>query len=308
MKRPDPPLSQIILHSLQACLRALLGDPGEVSPALDVALGAPFAPCHPTGEPATDGHAWDAGLVAAAALYGFALRPMHPRRAARRLSTAGEFDDHFHDSYAPLIERALAHDQCVLAWQGWAESAGRCWGIIERHDDTTGRFAGRAGPTVTAAELTGPAIQCYTVEERTARSPTPDETLATGLAAGARVVAELADDPAWHAATDLWDHWQERIAGGPLDTRIAADWGMSAAYWAADRAAVADWINANRFTTEAETANAIARSLAESAAALDTLAQALDRGDRNAADTQLARLIAVERQLQAAGDAVQLSK
>ncbi len=60
----------------------------------------------------------DALLVEAAALFGVRLREVHPPEAARGLSDAPEFAQHFEASYKPIILRALENREPVIAWQG----------------------------------------------------------------------------------------------------------------------------------------------------------------------------------------------
>lgn len=99
-------------------------------------------------------------IVGVAAEFGLRLRELHPPAAAAGLDQSAEFPAHFHDSYAPLIRRALANGQTALAWKGWEDGA--VWGLIERERD--GVFEGPAGDGPAPVRLTGAAHQVYIVE------------------------------------------------------------------------------------------------------------------------------------------------
>lgn len=105
----------------------------------------------------------DAALVESAALLGIRLRDLHPPEAAGGLDRASEFQQHFHDSYLPLMKAALASDQPLLAWCGWPAPAEREWGVLvqTRGDELLGYTVGCQAPL----PLRGPALQVYVVED-----------------------------------------------------------------------------------------------------------------------------------------------
>jgi hypothetical protein len=60
----------------------------------------------------------DVFLPTAGRALGLRIRDLHPAAAARGLRQAAGFQQHFDASYRPLIERALEHNQPVIAWLG----------------------------------------------------------------------------------------------------------------------------------------------------------------------------------------------
>ncbi len=162
-------------ESLAVCLRAVLTGFGvrrpydELVSTLGLGAATVAAPDDSLDSWAT--YARDAGLVPTANLYGLCLRDLHPPNATPGLGRSAEYPEHFHDSYVPLIMRALEHDQLVLAWRGWPAPGERLWGVITRArgDQLFGQMQGCGDELV---PLAGPAHQVYIVEE--SRPPNPN--------------------------------------------------------------------------------------------------------------------------------------
>ncbi|MBN2445563.1 MAG: hypothetical protein JXO22_02485 [Phycisphaerae bacterium] len=108
----------------------------------------------------------DVSLAAAAETYGILLRELHPPAAAIGLADAREFEQHYRDSYVPLIRRALEVGQVCLAWRGWPQPMDRAWGVI-----TEARAAAlwgvAPGRSSTLRQIGGAAWQVYIVEKIT---------------------------------------------------------------------------------------------------------------------------------------------
>lgn len=120
----------------------------------------------------------DALLPEAALLLGLRLREIHPPQAAVGLSRFEPFAQHFEASYAPLIQRALHHDQPVLAWQGWPTKRQSPWGIITREGTVGCGFAGAvAGTSDNATPIVSPPVQLYVVEEISPKRPSNERLL-----------------------------------------------------------------------------------------------------------------------------------
>lgn len=120
----------------------------------------------------------DAALMESSRLLGMRVRELHPPAAAAGLRDSAEFGLHFLDSYVPLIEKALAVGQSVLAWRGWPPPYENSWGVIE--SCAAAGVAGRcANAQAGAVAMVGPAHQVYVVEARDAPQPlASDELLA----------------------------------------------------------------------------------------------------------------------------------
>ena len=155
-------------ESLAVALRAVLARYGQDQPYENVltALGLGTLVTAHADEPL---RCWptlgrDVRLSGIAELFGLRLRPLHPPDAAGGLGQSREFAGHFHDSYLPLIQTALAHEQPVLAWRGWPAPSSRCWGILTHEQD--GRLFGytllQGGEPV---PLIDPAHQVYVIED-----------------------------------------------------------------------------------------------------------------------------------------------
>lgn len=168
-------------ESLALALRAILAGRGvdQGYDQLVALLGLGFSI---TADPAGCAAHWqllarDAALLDASEVCGMRLRDLHPPDAAIGLASSAEFPQHFADSYVPLIRRAVAHDQPVLAWRGWevassAVAAHGCgppphWGVVceERPDGLYGLSFGGPPPR----RLAGAAHQVYVLEEYDAR-------------------------------------------------------------------------------------------------------------------------------------------
>lgn len=109
----------------------------------------------------------DAALLSTAELIGIQLRELHPPSASRGLNRSAEFDQHFRDSYIPLMRRALESDQSLLAWCGWPAPYRNEWGLITHAKD--GQFSGQifsASDEQASKEFTleNAAYQVYVVE------------------------------------------------------------------------------------------------------------------------------------------------
>lgn len=110
------------------------------------------------GEFARDGR-----LLPTADAFGVRLRELHPISAAQRLESSAEFEQHFIDSYVPLIRRAFDVGQVALAWHGWPAPNKARWGVLlpATHASEI-RGVSRGG---NVDPFTGPAHQVYIVEE-----------------------------------------------------------------------------------------------------------------------------------------------
>ena len=213
---------------------------------LHAALADPWSFCAATTDP--DAARWplyarDRHLVAAGRLFGLTIRPIHPPEAAKGLSDAKEFRQHFAASYCPLILRALEHEQPVLAWRGWPGRWDAVWGIIRKPCSGEVGFSGSItaegcptlrgdGPNKSGEgdtlELVSPPTQVYVVERVQSRKPDP-EVLLHAAFDHARDV--LTDGPVEAfgvvAGRSAWDRWLETLAriesepAGATSTRAA---------------------------------------------------------------------------------------
>jgi len=190
-------------ESLAVCLRAVLARYGydrayeELIAVLG--LGAAVVAAREDALGWWCAYARDAALPQTAPLYGLRLRELHPPQAARRLRTSAEFPQHFRDSYVPLIETALLHDQWVLAWRGWPAPRDRLWGLItgQRGDMLIGYSLWHNGQPL---PLTGAAHQTYVVEDCQPPAPGPDAPTLFGVAL--RRALAMWDDR-WTANEDI---------------------------------------------------------------------------------------------------------
>ncbi len=182
-------------------------EPDDLNAALGLSLMMPAVPDEDdlAGWPM---YARDAFLVEAGRLFGMSIRDIHPPEAARGLSGAQEFDQHFDASYRPLILRALEHGQAVLAWQGWPGERAMMWGTIRNSSSEGSGFQGvcpilakqgwgteaRGSPKPRLGKLDGltlerPPVQVYVVETITATRPNPDELVDVALDHAWRVLS-----------------------------------------------------------------------------------------------------------------------
>ena len=180
-------------------------------------------------------YARDRHLVAVGQLFGLTIRPIHPPEAAKGLSDAEEFRQHFDASYRPLILRALEHDQPVLAWRGWPGRWDAVWGIIRKSCSGQVGFSGsitaEGSPTLRGdgpnksgegdtVELMSPPTQIYVVERVQARKPHPNVLLRATLDHAADA---LTDGPVEAfgvvAGRSAWDLWLETL--GRIESELA---------------------------------------------------------------------------------------
>lgn len=176
-------------------------DPDDLNPALGLSWMSIAVPSEP------DPGCWpmyarDAFLVEAGRLFGMTIRDVHPPEAARGLSDAAEFQQHFDASYRPLVLRALEHDQPVLAWQGWPGEMRLLWGIITGTSDAGVGLRGRvAWPSGAGSDhapevvtLDQPPVQLYVVETVAATQPDPQELLDLALEHAKQVLSDALHD------------------------------------------------------------------------------------------------------------------
>jgi len=179
-------------------------------------------------------YARDAFLVEAGRLFGMTIRDMHPPEAARGLSDAAEFTQHFDASYRPLVLRALEHDQPVLAWQGWPGEARLLWGIITGTSDAGIGLRGRTAcpgevrpnrpPEVVT--LDHPPVQLYVVETVAATQPDPQELLDLALEHARKVLNDALHDRfgviTGPAAYDAWIERRKVGRASPAEAPTAS--------------------------------------------------------------------------------------
>jgi len=181
-------------RSLTRALTSALEQAGERIDENDlhVGLGLGLLFCSVPYEPdwgVWSAYARDAFLESGAKLFGLGLRHLHPPDAARGLSDAGEFAQHFDASYRPLIVRALEHDQPVLAWRGWGGMRAPAWGLIDGVCAAGAGFRGVAfgvddGADGVRTALVEPPAQVYVVESGRLVEPEP-RALAGAIVANA---------------------------------------------------------------------------------------------------------------------------
>lgn len=161
----------------------------------------------------------DAFLIPAGRLFGMVIRELHPPEAARGINRLPEFAQHFDASYRPLVERALDHDQAVLAWRGWPGDKSMSWGVIT---STCDAGIGLEGVTIgpddeahpePAAPLCSPPIQLYVVESITPAQPDPDELLEAAVAHTAAVLDNrLESSFGILTGKAAYSFWMDRLA------------------------------------------------------------------------------------------------
>lgn len=216
-------------ESLAVSLRAIAASFGVAVGYDDLiaglGLGSAFvaSPDEPIGRWST--LARDMHLADVADLLGLRLRELHPPDAAFGLSDSREFTQHFHDSYVPLIARAIEHGQLVLAWRGWSPPREDLWGVITAISGQTivGHSLWHEGtPTV----LSGAAHRVAVVEECATPSGNPEQREAnrdeTLLALAQRAFArQWANE--WHAGPETLSAgpafavWSSRMSSPPAD-------------------------------------------------------------------------------------------
>ena len=204
---------------------------------LSAALGLCWSPVAVPTEP--DLGLWplyarDAFLPEAGRLFGLTIRDMHPPEAARGLSAAAEFAQHFDASYRPLIRRALEHDQPVLAWQGPVGDRGMCWGVIRGVCDGGVGFeaevfdGGEASGPRKAITLATPPVQLYVVESAAPSRPEIGALIELVLRNADIVLSNgLADRFGVVTGPGAYDRWIERLdvqgeSRGEVDRLLAA--------------------------------------------------------------------------------------
>jgi len=205
-------------ESLAVCLRALLAGAGREVSYEELAAVLGFS----TTLVAVRGEAlgwWctfarDTHLYETARLYGVRLRALHPQAASRGLESSSEFAGHFRDSYAPLIERALEHDQPVLVWRGWPAPRERLWGLIIEF--RSGMFIGHSLwhngqpiPLVSAAHQVYVVEHCDQVAKPLAQTEQFERVRKQTLSAWRRVPAANESIVCGAAA---YADWQERLS------------------------------------------------------------------------------------------------
>lgn len=155
-------------------------------------------------------YARDLALPETARLHGVQLRALHPPEAAFDLRHVAEFETHFRDSYAPLIRRAIEHEQVALVWGYWAGMPSRRWGVVtEMRGEVLAGFT--VGCTGEAIPLEREAAQVYIVEgSNGAMPPSWVDKLRTAVDASLRywpaessgVLLGRAALEAWHGQID----------------------------------------------------------------------------------------------------------
>lgn len=191
------------LFSLPLALAGLAEPDGVELEALDIvaAMGLPWWVVTPSEEPNSarwSHYTRDAFLDETAAVVGLSIRPVHPPEAARGLSGAAEFAQHFEASYRPFIDRALENSQMVLAWRGWSAPFDWSWGVIDTRRDEGLGYGGRIWTSDETlgdrryhqAVLMAPATQLYVVERRAWREPSAETWVSVAFRAASLAVSE----------------------------------------------------------------------------------------------------------------------
>lgn len=267
-------------ESLAAVLTALLRHRGSPAAYADVAiaLGLPFVLCADREEPDVARFAHlsrDFALQPAAEGFGLRLRPLHSRATTATLRPSPEFALHFRDSYVPLIRRALAHDQPVLAWQGWPAPADDAWGVITGWNDRAAELVGVVAGSANPSRLVGPALQCYVVEAVDPRMPTPAELLTAAAGGLARLEEECAEQGDRVTGAFAWRLWAARlVAAAAAHADMAAHLRLLRNLLA-NRVSVKRWLAAHRDQLPASAADALANQLADACTQLNRLAEAI---------------------------------
>lgn len=215
-----------ISDTLSNAVRAVAAREGcEIdADALTAVLGVAWSAVAVPSEPDIGNwclYARDAFLVEAGRLFGLEIRGIHPPEAARGLSGAAEFVQHFDASYRPLIHRALEHGQPVLAWQGWPGALCLAWGVITDpcHDGVGFRGTIHVSPGDTEMDamtvtLISPPVQLYVVETVTPTRIDPNECTTLALDHARRVLDNaLADRFDVFTGPAAFDVWIERLGG-----------------------------------------------------------------------------------------------
>lgn len=226
--REEPGRYESLALALRAAIEAASGEIDYDT--LCATLGVSFAAVSVSAESAPGWwmtYGRDAFVEPVAELFGLRLRNLQPPDVGLEMTQAVEFPQHFEASYKPLVQRAIENGQPVLAWQGWPGVSGLFWGVIARAQAETlgGTTLWAEGPRVT---MTGPAMQCYVVEDFARREPTPLQVLKTAMqhadaymnrapfapvTAGAGVPA-IVTGP---AAFDAWERWLSETEFGPIE-------------------------------------------------------------------------------------------
>jgi hypothetical protein len=213
-----------LVVTLQAVARAGGGevDYDELSGAMGISFAAVAVPSMDTPG------CWlcygrDLYVEASARLFGISLRDMHPTEVGVDMLEAGQYPQHFDFSYKPLIRAALANQQAVVAWQGWADDDRHAWGVVVKEED--GVFLGATPRSGTVRrKLVASSYQCYVVESCIPATPGRKQLLeasirhANGFLNESPFVGQeiLTGPPALRA----WRNWLEN-AGGALNAASA---------------------------------------------------------------------------------------
>jgi hypothetical protein len=298
-------------ESLAVCLRALMATRKLDRPYEEIVslLGLGAVVMAARGETLGWWSAFgrDTRLSEVARAYGIRLRALHPPAAAIGLGgQPREYALHFQDSYLPLIERALAHDQMLLTWRGWPPQREYMWGLITDKQGTMyiGYSLWHGGQVL---PLTGPAHQVYVVEEF--ERPTLEAT-ADQLFTGVAEDALRAWDGQWTAQPDLltgapvYDAWQDELRNPSpatqhplhqqhaLATRALVSARRSLATWlrslgqrltATNTSTAAAWVNACDHVVEClgrYESNEATRKTIDSTDGVEKLCAAIDAAQR----------------------------
>ncbi len=229
-------------------------------------------------------HGSDAFLGETAQMFGLRIRALHPPDAAVGLSGHQPFEQHFEASYAPLVRRALEHDQPVIAWQGWPDARAWLWGVITGVCKEGLGFCGTVmwshGKVV---PIVKPPIQLYVVEEVVPSEPGEEEMLGAAAVRFQKVAHNAVEhDPDVVTGVEACDAWLERLRSEEVCPTCGVRGGrchvQHARFISADRGSGARFFGHYRDGAGGAIRGVIEALVAECQGSIDSLATSRDPG------------------------------